>query len=93
MQLQSTSQRSWEKDVIDITQAVADRVALAVENARLLESSQSQASKERVIGEISNKISAATSMDSIIKTAVGELGNIIPNTDILIRFVSEDEAE
>ncbi len=93
MHLQSTSERSWEKDIVDITQAIADRVALAVENARLLENSQSQAAKERVIGEISTKISAATSMDNIIKTAVGELGNILPDTDILIRFVPGQELE
>jgi GAF domain-containing protein len=73
--------------------AVAERVALAVENARLLESSQNQASKERIIGEISTKISAATSMDNILKTAVGELGNIIPDTDIFIQFVSGQELE
>jgi GAF domain-containing protein len=78
---------------VDISQAVADRVALAVENARLLESSQNQASKERVIGEISTKISAAINMDNILKTAVGELGNIIPDTDIFIQFVPEQELE
>jgi GAF domain-containing protein/HAMP domain-containing protein len=85
--------RQWEQDEIDIALAVAERVALAVENARLLESSQNQASKERIIGEISTKISAATSMDNILKTAVGELGNIIPDTDIFIQFVSGQELE
>lgn len=84
--------RPWDQDEIDIAQAVAERVALAVENARLLESSQNQASKERVIGEISTKISAATNMDNILKTAIGELGNIIPDTDIFIQFTTVQES-
>jgi GAF domain-containing protein len=91
LHLQSPSQRLWEKDVIDITQAIADRVALAIENARLLESSQNQAARERVIGEISTKISAATTIDNILKTAIGEIGNIIPDTDIFIQFTAEQE--
>ncbi len=85
--------RPWEQDEIDIAQAVADRVALAIENARLLESSQAQATKERTIGEITSKISAATNMDNILKTAVGELGNIIVDTDISIQFVLGQDLE
>jgi GAF domain-containing protein/HAMP domain-containing protein len=93
LNLQVDEDRSWEQDEIDIAQAVAERVALAVENARLLENSQNTASKERAIGEISTKISAATNMDNILRTAIGELGNIIPDTDIFIQFVSGQELE
>jgi GAF domain-containing protein/HAMP domain-containing protein len=93
LNVQINEDRKWEQDEIDIAQAVAERVALAIENARLLESSQNQASKERVIGEISTKISAATSMDNILKTAVGELGNIIPDTDIFIQFTVEQGSD
>lgn len=93
LNVQVNEERQWEQDEIDVAQAVAERVALGIENARLLQSSQNQASKERVIGEISTKISAATNVDSILKTAVGELGNIIPDTDIFIQFVSGQELE
>jgi GAF domain-containing protein/HAMP domain-containing protein len=93
LNLRTNEDRAWEQDEIDIAQAVAERVALAVENARLLENSQNQASKERVIGEISTKISAATDMDNILKTALGELGNVIPDTDIFIQFASEEDSK
>jgi GAF domain-containing protein len=93
LNVQIKEDRPWDQDEIDVAQAVAERVALGIENARLLESSQNQASKERIIGEISTKISAATNVDNILKTAVGELGNIIPDTDIFIQFVSEEELE
>jgi GAF domain-containing protein/HAMP domain-containing protein len=89
LRLRPNEERNWDQDMVDISQAVADRVALALENARLLESSQNQATKERVIGEISTKISAATNMDNILKTAIGELGSIIPDTDIFIQFTPE----
>jgi GAF domain-containing protein/HAMP domain-containing protein len=72
-----TGKRQWTRDDITLLEAAADRVALALENARLLENAQRRASREHVIGEISSKIGAATDMDSILQTAVEELGRRI----------------
>jgi GAF domain-containing protein len=86
MHLQSPSQRAWEKDVIDISQAIADRVALAIENARLLETSQNQAARERTIGEITSKIGASVNLRNVLQTAVEELGRIMPGSDVVIQL-------
>lgn len=86
MHLQSPSQRAWEKDVMDITQAIADRVALAIENARLLESSQNQAARERTVGEITSKIGASVNLRNVLQTAVEELGRILPGSDVVIQL-------
>ena len=86
MHLQSTSLHTWEKDIIDITQTIADRVALAVENARLLESSQNQATRERTIGEITSKIGASVNLRNVLQTAVEELGRILPGSDVAIQI-------
>jgi len=89
MHLQSPSHRTWEKDVVDITQAIADRVAMAVENARLLESSQNQAARERTVGEITSKIGASVSLRNVLQTAVEELGRILPGSDVVIQLESK----
>ena len=86
MHLQSTSLHTWEKDIIDITQTIADRVAMAVENARLLESSQNQATRERTIGEITSKIGASVNLRNVLQTAVEELGRILPGSDVAIQI-------
>ncbi len=90
MHLQSASQHSWGKDIVDITQAIADRVALAIDNARLLESSQAQASKERTIGEITSRIGASVNLRNVLQTAVEELGRVLPNSEIVLQIQSED---
>jgi GAF domain-containing protein len=89
MHLQSTSQHTWEKDIIDITQTIADRVALAVENARLLESSQNQATRERTVGEITSKIGASVNLRNVLQTAVEELARILPGSDVVIQIESK----
>lgn len=87
----SESERSWDQDEVDISEAVAERVALAVENVRLLESSQSQAARERTISEVTSRIGASVNMRSILQTAVEELGRIIPGSDVVIQLGKENE--
>jgi len=74
------------EDEMDVIVAVAERTALAIENARLLHDSQQRAVKERTIGEIATKISATTDLDAVIQTAVEELGRSLPGSEIVIQF-------
>jgi len=70
-------EREWTQDEITMLEAAAERAALALENARLVETAQRRAARERAIGEISNKIGAANGLDAILQTAVEELGRKI----------------
>jgi len=69
-----SGQREWTRDEISMLQAAAERAALALENARLVDSAQRRAARERTIGEIAARIGTASNVDSIIQTAVEELG-------------------
>ena len=79
----------WTDDEITIIQATAERVALAVENARLLIESQKQAAKEQVIGEISSKIGSSINLDNILQTTIREMGRILPGAEISIQVENE----
>ena len=74
-----------------MVQQIADRLATALENARLLEDSMRRAEKERAIGEITTKISASVNMRNVLQTAVEELGRAIPGSDVLIQFQADTE--
>ena len=83
--------REWTEDEIAMITAAAERAALALENARLLAESSKRAAKERVIGEISAKISAQSDIDELLRTAALELTRTLPNTDVAIQFRKEEE--
>lgn len=84
--------RSWSNEEINLLRSIAERVGLALDNARLVASSQKRAAKEHTIGEITAKISAATDMDTILKTAVQEIGRAFSNADVVIQMkISEEE--
>jgi GAF domain-containing protein len=71
--------REWTQGEITLLEAAAERAGLALENARLVESAQRRAARERSIGEISAKIGAVSDIDSILQTAVEELGRKLSN--------------
>jgi GAF domain-containing protein len=80
----------WTPDEIDIINAVSERMAISAENARLLQDSQDRAAKEQTISNVSAKIGASFNMDSILRTAVEELGQIIPGSEVAIQLKRRD---
>lgn len=75
----------------NLIQAIATQTALALENARLLNESQSIAMREKFVTEITNKIWASTNMDSVLQTAVRELGQILDATEATIELNIDEE--
>jgi GAF domain-containing protein len=83
--------RSWKQDEIAMLQAAAERAALALENARLIESAQRRAARERAIGDISTKIGAVSNLESILQAAVEELGRKIGGaTEVMLEINPAD---
>ncbi len=83
--------RQWRQDEINILEAAAERAALALENARLVESAQRRAARERAIGDISTKIGAVSNLESILQTAVEELGRRIGGAaEVSLEITSDD---
>jgi hypothetical protein len=62
-----------------------ERAALSIESSRLLLESQRQAAKERIIGEISAKVSTFTNRNNILQAAAEEIGRALPGADITIQ--------
>jgi len=73
-------------DQMDLIKAVADRVALSAENARLFEETSRRASRERIISDISSKIGTSVRTESILRTAATELSQLLDNADIFINL-------
>ncbi len=71
--------------------AIAAQTALALENARLLEESQSTAVQEKFVTEITNRIWASTSTDGVLQTTIRELGQILDATEATIEINVEEE--
>ncbi len=93
LNIQQPGNRNWTKDEIELVQAVADRVAISAENARLFEESQQRASQEQAIGEISAKLSSSVNLNTVLQTAVEELGRVLSGTDVAIQLLVTEEQQ
>jgi GAF domain-containing protein/HAMP domain-containing protein len=78
--------RELDEDELTIIQATVERAALALENARLLEDSQRRATRERVIGEISSKISEKSEIDAILRSTAEELGKKLKDAEVTVEI-------
>lgn len=93
LNIEYPGKRIWDLDEIDITKSIAERVALAIENARLLKDAQNRAAKERIIGGIAAKLSSSNNMDRIFQTAAEELGLVMPDAEIVVQFLAGQDTE
>jgi GAF domain-containing protein len=75
--VQSPTGNEWNSDEQDLIRAVAERVALSAENARLFEETTHRAERERLVSEITGKIRSHNDPQAMIETAVNELRNAL----------------
>ena len=71
--VQSPATAALNQDQIDLIRAVAERVALSAENARLFEETTRRAERERLVSNITGKIRSVNDPQSMIQTAMEEL--------------------
>ena len=81
-----SEEHDWDADEVDIAQAVAERLSLALETSLLLQTTQRRAQIERATSEISSKISASTQFDSILRTAAEELSRALGGSEVLVQI-------
>jgi GAF domain-containing protein len=77
--------RRWGDDEINLAASVADQVGLALENARLLETTQRRAERERLVSEITTKLRATNDPQEILETAMTQLKNALNVRSVHVR--------
>ncbi len=80
--------RAWTEDEIAITRAVAERAALALEGARLLDEAQKRASRELFLSEMAAKLGSSFQLDSILRDTVEELGQTLKGSTVSFQLVN-----
>lgn len=79
------------QDTLRLADEISNRLAVALDNARLYTETQRQAQFERVAGDIANRIGASVNIENILRTAVVEFGRIMPSAEVTVRLNQEKE--
>lgn len=77
-------------DIIALIENAANRLALALDNARLLEEIRLRAESEHKISEITTRVRASNDIDAILRTAVTELSKALGVSEAVIQLRGDE---
>ena len=78
-------------DQLELAQELANRLALSLDNARLFQESRRATERERLVNTIAAKLTVQTNIDSILQTAVREVGQALRAPQVSIRLHTAPE--
>jgi len=73
-------------DLTEIVDTLANRLATALENARLYEGTQRRIAQEQVTSSITSRMRESLDIDMVLKTAVQEIGKNLDLNDVAIQI-------
>lgn len=77
----------------DLLMSVASQTAIAIQNVRLLEQTQRRAEQERQTYEITSKLRRSPDIQTILQTAVEELGRVMRTDRAVVRLMTKAPTE
>jgi GAF domain-containing protein len=84
----SDGSHHWTDDELAMVKATAERLALALESARLLDQAQKRATREAFLSEVATKLGTSFQLDSILRDTVEELGQTLQNSTVTFQLVN-----
>jgi len=81
--------RIWTEHEVALAQAVADQMAQALESQRLFEQTRALARREALTRRITDRIRDAMDVDTILQTAIRELGQALGAPRVYVRLSAD----
>lgn len=79
----------YDSNTVSIIESAAERLASAMESARLYEEARLRADREQSISRVTTAISASAGYEQILQTTIREIGNILGDTEVAIQILDE----
>ncbi len=86
---QEPAEEPWSEEELALMEEVSAQIALALENARLLEETQRRAAREQLTREITDNIRSAVSVEDAIQRAIREVGRALEASEMIARIGPE----
>ncbi len=83
----------WTKEQLDLAQTLSEEMSVALESARLFDQTQRRATREQVISETSARMRETLNIETVLETAVREVGNIFKFSSVSLQMVHNDNTQ
>lgn len=83
----------WSPAAVELAQAVAERLALSLENARLFEQAQTTAHREHLVSQITSQLQTTNDLETLLTLAAVQFQDALGATYTRIQLGSEAPGE
>lgn len=80
---------NYAEDTVSTIELASERLAAALESARLYEEARLRADREQSIAQVTSAISASTNYDEILQTTVREIGGSLRDAEVTIQIIGD----
>lgn len=84
-------QRQWTENEVALIEAISEQMSIALENARLFEETGRQASREKIIADMTQRVWASGELEQVMRTAVEQLGATLEASKVIIKVGIEEQ--
>jgi GAF domain-containing protein len=91
LEIERDGTRPWSDDDIAMAETLIDRLALAVENARLYEQATLAAEREHIVNRIAQNVQEAESVDDILRAALSDLSTVLGASRGIVQISPRDD--
>jgi GAF domain-containing protein len=82
--------RQWSAEDVALAETIAEELALALENTRLLEETQRRAAREQLLGQVTARMRESLDLETILKTAAGEMRQVLGLDRLIVRLATKE---
>jgi GAF domain-containing protein len=84
---------AWTEEEVRLMETIADQLGLALESARLHQDTQRRAARERLAGEITTRMRETLDIDTVLQTAIREIGEALGMAEVEVRMLGGPAGE
>jgi GAF domain-containing protein len=77
---------SWSPSALELVQAVAERLALSLENVRLFEQAQTTARREQLVSDVTSQLQTTSDLESLLTLAAARFQDALGATHTRVRL-------
>lgn len=88
----SSDAQPWSKEEIELVKGTVNQIAMALENARLLQENRRRAQNEALVSQVTGKTEGLLDVDTVMRTAVQEIGRSLGLARVQIHLGNGDQS-
>jgi GAF domain-containing protein len=77
LELERGGNQPWTENELQMIETLVERLAMAIENARLYEQATRSAEREHIVNRIAQDVQSAKTIDKVLEAALTELSTVL----------------